>query len=57
LFFAGAVAVFGRSQPAILSLVAFFVIGGMILLTVDVQAGRAVALAEDRGVLSDIGPA
>lgn len=52
LLFAGAVVAFGRSQPAVLSLIAFFLIGGGILLTVDVEAGRAVATAEDRAVLA-----
>lgn len=51
LLFAAAVAIFGSSRPAILSLVALFIIGGYLLSRVDVEEGRRVARAEDAAVL------
>jgi UMF1 family MFS transporter len=42
--FAMVVSATGSSRPAILSLVAFFVIGGLILARVDVSRGRAAVL-------------
>jgi UMF1 family MFS transporter len=45
--FATAVSATGSSRPAILSLVAFFVLGGLILSRVDVARGRAAALADE----------
>jgi len=45
LVFAVTISVFGSSRPAILSLIAFFVIGAALLLRVDVGAGRAAAAA------------
>ena len=47
LIFALAVAIFNSSRPAVLTLIAFFVIGGVLLTQVDVAAGRAVAQADD----------
>lgn len=47
LLFAAAVAIFGSSRPAVLSVVAFFVIGGLLLSRVDVEAGKEVARRED----------
>jgi MFS-type transporter involved in bile tolerance (Atg22 family) len=47
LLFAAAVAVFGSSRPAILSLVAFFVIGAVLLHGVDIEAGIRLAREED----------
>lgn len=47
LIFALAAILLGSSRPAILSLVALFVIGGYLLSRVDVAAGRRVARAED----------
>jgi MFS transporter, UMF1 family len=47
LLFAAAVAIFGSSRPAVLSVVAFFVIGGLLLARVDVDAGKEVARRED----------
>ncbi len=47
LLFAAAVAVFGSSRPAILSLIALFIIGGLLLTRVNVEEGRRVAQAED----------
>jgi MFS transporter, UMF1 family len=46
LLFAGAVTLFGNSRPAILSLIALFIIGGYLLTRVDVSEGRRVAQAE-----------
>jgi UMF1 family MFS transporter len=47
LVFAYAATTFGSSRPAILTLIAFFVLGGYLLTRVDVEAGRKVARAED----------
>jgi len=47
LLFAAAVGIFGRSQPAVLSLVVFFLAGGWLLTKVDVGEGRRVAQQED----------
>jgi len=44
LIFAGAQTAFGSSRPAVLSVIAFFAIGGYLLTRVDVAAGRAAAL-------------
>ncbi len=51
LFFAFAGLVFGSSRPAILSLIALFVIGFLILRTVNVTEGHRVALEEDAAIL------
>jgi UMF1 family MFS transporter len=47
ILFAAAAAAFASSRPAILSLIAFFIIGGWILLKVNVDEGRRVAKEED----------
>jgi len=47
LLFAVAVAVFGNSRPAILSLIAFFIIGGYLLTRVNIAEGIRVAQQED----------
>jgi len=51
LLFAGAVAVFGESRPAVLSLVVYFVVAGFILWKVDVAEGRQIARYQDAGAL------
>lgn len=51
LFFAAAGAWLGNSRPAVLSLIAFFVVGGFILTTVNVAEGKRVAQAEDAAFL------
>jgi hypothetical protein len=51
LFFAAAVALFDSSRPGVLSLVIFFVVGGLLLTRVNVEEGRAVARAEDAAAL------
>ena len=52
LIFAAAVASFGSSRPAVLSIVAFFIVGGLLLMTVNVEEGRSVAQAEDAALLA-----
>ncbi|HUQ01277.1 MAG TPA: MFS transporter [Kofleriaceae bacterium] len=43
--FAGAQTAFGSSRPAILSIIAFFILGGFLLTRVDVEEGRTLASA------------
>jgi UMF1 family MFS transporter len=50
VLFAAAVAITGSSRPAVLSLVLFFVVGIVILRTVDVDEGRRVAVEADAGI-------
>jgi MFS transporter, UMF1 family len=50
-FFAMAAAVFGSSRPAVLSIIAFFIVGGLLLSRVNVEEGRRVALADDAASL------
>lgn len=47
LIFAGAVAAFGSSRPAIISLIVFFIIGGYLLARVNIREGQRVAQEED----------
>jgi UMF1 family MFS transporter len=47
LVFAYAAITFGSSRPAILSIIAFFIVGGLLLTRVNVAEGRRVAQAED----------
>ncbi len=47
LVFAFAATTFGSSRPAILTLIAFFAIGGYLLTRVDVEEGRRIAREED----------
>lgn len=54
LVFAAAVATFGNSRPAVLSVIAFFVVGGLLLTLVDVEEGKRVAQVEDAALLQDI---
>lgn len=51
LLFAFAAVTLGSSRPAILSLIAFFIIGGFLLMRVNVPKGIAVAQAEDAALL------
>ncbi|MBZ0284096.1 MAG: MFS transporter [Anaerolineae bacterium] len=51
LLFAFAAVTLGSSRPAILSLIAFFIIGGFLLMRVNVPKGVAVAKAEDAALL------
>jgi len=52
LIFAFAVATFGSSRPAVLSIIAFFIIGGFLLSRVDVDEGRRIAQEEDAQLLA-----
>jgi UMF1 family MFS transporter len=47
LLFAAAGSLLGSSRPAVLSVVAFFILGGYLLTRVDFAEGRRVAMAED----------
>jgi len=51
LVFAWAAATFGSSRPAVLSLVAFFIIGGFLLTRVNIDEGKRVAQEEDAALL------
>jgi len=51
LIFAFAVATFGSSRPAVLSIIAFFFVGGFLLSRVDVDEGRRIAREEDSQLL------
>ncbi len=51
LIFAYAATTFGNSRPAVLSIIAFFIIGGLLLLRVNVKEGRRVAREEDKILL------
>ncbi|MCU0499741.1 MAG: MFS transporter [Anaerolineae bacterium] len=51
LIFAFAATQLGSSRPAILSLILFFIIGGFLLLRVNVEEGIRVAQAEDAAVI------
>lgn len=57
LIFAAAVAIFGSSRPAIVSLIAFFIIGGFLLMRVDMAEGVRVAREEDAASLKAAGEA
>ncbi len=54
VIFAGAVAVFGNSRPAVLSLIVFFIVGIVLLQRVDVDEGRRVAAEADRRLLGQL---
>lgn len=51
LLFALAVALFGNSRPAILSLIAFFIVGGYLLTRVNIKEGIRVAQEEDAALM------
>jgi UMF1 family MFS transporter len=51
LVFAWAAATFGSSRPAVLSIVAFFAIGGFLLTRVNVDEGKRVAQEENAALL------
>jgi UMF1 family MFS transporter len=52
LLFAAAGLLFGSSRPAILSLIALFLTGILLLNRVNVEEGRRVAQEEDAAALS-----
>ena len=51
LLFAAAVAIFGSSRPAIVSLVLFFIVGGYLLTRVNIAEGQRVAREEDAALI------
>jgi len=51
LLFALAGTLFGSSRPAVLSLIVLFILGGALLMRVDVGAGRRTAQVEDQKAL------
>jgi len=51
ILFAAAGLIFGSSRPAILSLILIFLIGGLLLVRVDIEKGRQIAQAEDQQFL------
>ena len=53
LVFAFAATNFGSSRPAILSIIAFFIVGGYLLTRVNVEEGQRVARAEDARLLGE----
>lgn len=52
LMFAAAGTLFGSSRPAVLSLIALFLIGGWLLMAVDIDEGKRVAQAEDAALMA-----
>ncbi len=50
LLFAAAVAVFGSSRPAIVSLIVFFIVGGFLLTRVNIAEGQRIAREEDAAI-------
>ena len=52
LTFAAAGVIFGSSRPAVLSLVLFFIVGGYILMRVNVPEGKRVARQDDAQYLA-----
>jgi MFS family permease len=55
LIFSFAALNFGSSRPAILSLILFFIVGGYLLLRVNVDEGKRIAQEEDREALGSAG--
>lgn len=54
LLFAAAVVIFGSSRPAVLSVIAFFVVGGWLLTRVDVEEGRRAAREAEAAVAGEV---
>jgi UMF1 family MFS transporter len=50
LIFAAAAATFNSSRPAVLSLIALFLIGIVLLMQVNVEEGRRIAKEDDAKV-------
>jgi hypothetical protein len=53
LVFTFAVLNFGSSRPAVLSIIAFFILGGYLLTRVNVEEGKRVARQEDAEMLKE----
>jgi MFS-type transporter involved in bile tolerance (Atg22 family) len=51
LLFGLAGTLFGSSRPAVLSLIVLFILGGYLLMKVDVETGREAARGEDQRIL------
>ncbi len=54
LLFAAAVMIFGSSRPAVLSLIAFFAVGGWLLARVDVEEGRRAAREAEQALAGEV---
>lgn len=54
LLFAAAIAIFGSSRPAVLSVILFFLVGGWLLTRVDVEEGRRAAREEEQAVAAQV---
>lgn len=54
LIFAWAALTFASSRPAVLSLIVFFIVGGYLLMRVNVEEGRRVAQEEDARLLGAV---
>jgi MFS family permease len=54
--FAAAATLFGSSRPAVLSVIAFFIVGGTLLTLVNVEQGKRVAQMEDAETLASVPP-
>lgn len=54
LLFAAAIAIFGSSRPAVLSVILFFVVGGWLLTRVDVEEGRRRAREAEAAVAGEV---
>jgi UMF1 family MFS transporter len=52
LLFAVTIAVTGQSRYAILSVIAFFILGALVLSRVNVAEGQAAARAGDSGLIA-----
>jgi MFS-type transporter involved in bile tolerance (Atg22 family) len=54
LLFAAAVMIFGSSRPAVLSVIAFFAVGGWLLARVDVEEGRRAAREAEQALAGEV---
>jgi len=54
LLFAAAIAIFGSSRPAVLSVIIFFVVGGWLLTRVDVEEGRRTAREAEQALAGEV---
>ena len=54
LLFAAAIAIFGSSRPAVLSVIIFFVVGGWLLTRVNVEEGRRRAREAEAAVAGEV---
>jgi UMF1 family MFS transporter len=52
LMFAAAGTIFGSSRPAVLSLIVLFVVGGLLLMQVNVKEGKRVANEENAALMA-----